>query len=272
MPASVVLVTGASSGFGRAIAARLHARGHRVFGTSRRASLPSSGDGAAAPVLVPMDVCDEGSVHAGVEFVRRHAGRLDAVVNNAGVGIAGAIEDTTPEEALDLFQTNLFGVHRVCRAVLPVFAAQGAGTIVNVGSIGGVIAIPFQGWYSASKAALAAFNEALRLEVEPRGVRVVLVEPGDFKTGFTDNRVFAAGARSEAYGERCERAVAVMANDERNGGDPDDFAALIERIVNGAATRPVYRAGMAAQRLAVALKRIAPTAAFDRIIRRYYGV
>src|SRR5262249_36323393 len=148
----VVLVTGASSGLGRAAAGELDRRGHRVYGGSRS---PAPGSGPTVRMeAVRLDVDDDASVEAAFREIVDREGRLDAVVNAAGFGIAGAIEDTRVEEARAQFETNVFGVLRVCRAALPVFRRQGAGTIVNVSSIAGRVSLPFQGFYSASKFAL----------------------------------------------------------------------------------------------------------------------
>jgi NAD(P)-dependent dehydrogenase (short-subunit alcohol dehydrogenase family) len=186
----VVLVTGVSSGFGQAIAAELQARGHRVFGTTRRPSTAAPG----GCTLVTIDVDDEASVTAGVAEVLRQAGRIDAVVNNAGFGFAGAIEDTTVEEARRQFETNFFGTHRMCRAVLPQMRAQRSGRIVNMSSLGGLVSIPFQAMYCATKFAVEAYTEALRMEVRPFGIQVAMVEPGDFATRFTANRLMTAAS------------------------------------------------------------------------------
>ena len=265
----IVLVTGASSGLGAAFAAELARRGHRVYGTSRQA--PLSETPAPFPVVIPMDVRDERSVGRAVEYVLAREGRLDVVVNNAGVGLGGAVEDTTPAEALEMFETNFFGVHRVCRAVLPAMRAEGRGLVVNVGSIAGEISIPFQAFYSATKAALAALTEALRIEVRPFGIDVTLLEPGDFRTGFTANRKLVA-TTNDAYRSRCGRAIEVMERDERNGADPDSLARLLARLVGEAPPRPRYVAGLAAQRLAVLVKRLAPARFSERLLAAYYGV
>jgi NAD(P)-dependent dehydrogenase (short-subunit alcohol dehydrogenase family) len=197
----VVLVTGASSGIGKACAERLFARGCRVYGTSRQAprALAQVRTSDLAPMLrmIPLDVTSDASVDAAVGVVVACEGRIDAVVNNAGFGVAGAAELTTIEEAREQFETNFFGTVRVCRAVLPVMRQQGSGRILNVSSIAGRIGIPFQAFYSASKFAIEGFSEALRMEVAPFGVKVVLIEPGDFRTGFTAARRLARGASGQ---------------------------------------------------------------------------
>jgi len=223
--------------------------------------------------MLPMDVRDEASVRRAVDFVLQREGRIDVVVNNAGVGLAGSVEDTSVEEASALFETNLFGVLRVCRAVLPALREQRSGLIVNVSSLAGLVTVPFQGLYSASKYALESMSDALRMELAPFGVRVTLLEPGDFKTEFTDNRVLSvASAADSAYRERCQRSVAVMERDERNGADPEQLAELLAKIIASRAPRSRYSVGAVGQRLAVAARRVLPSALLDRAIRAIYKV
>jgi len=273
MAAKVVLITGASAGFGRASAEHLSALGHRVYGTSRRAEFPDSGAVGSAPLMIPLDVRDERSVGRAVEFVLTQEGRIDVVVNNAGVGLAGAVEETSVEEGRALFETNFFGVLRVCRAVLPGMRARRSGHVVNVSSLGGLVTIPFQGFYSASKYALESMSDALRMELRPFGVQVTLLEPGDFKTGFTDSRVFAAeSGEGSVYRERCQRAVAVMEQDEQNGADPGQLAELLARIIAAPSPRNRYPVGALGQRLAVAARRVVPSALLDRALRAVYKV
>jgi len=273
MAGSVVLITGASAGFGRACAERLGRLGHRVYGTSRGAEFPERAAFGASPLMIPMDVRDEASVQRAVDFVSKQEGRIDVVVNNAGVGLAGAIEDTSIAEAKALFDTNFFGVQRVCRAVLPAFRAQQSGHIVNISSLGGLVTIPFQGFYSASKYALESMSDALRMELAPFGIHVTLLEPGDFKTGFTESRVFSAGSgEGSAYRESCQRAVAVMERDERNGADPEQLAELLAKIIASPAPRTRYPVGAFGQRFAVAAGRLLPSALLDKALRSVYKV
>lgn len=262
----VVLVTGASSGIGLCCAAFLAERGYRVYGASRSATTASG----AAPLA--LNVTNDASVAEAVEAILAREGRLDVVVNNAGFGIAGAIEDTSIEEAQAQFEVNFFGVLRVCRAVLPVMRRQGTGYIVNIGSIGGLIAIPYQGLYSASKFAIEGLTEALRLEVAASGVHVVLIEPGDHRTGFTRRRrsVAAAGGDS-AYREKFERAVGRMATDEQGGPSPDGIARLVHRVINNPRPRLRYTGGPAAQRAAVWLKRVMPYSVIEKMMQAYYS-
>ena len=266
----VVLITGASSGIGQACARRLHQRGYRVYGTSRQAD---------SQALIPMDVTSDDSVRRGVEAILECEGRLDVVVNNAGFGLAGAVEDTTLVEAQAQFEVNFFGVVRVCRAVLPLMRHQseardrrGGGTIVNISSIGGLIGVPFQALYCASKHALEGLTEALRMEVRPYGIHVVLIEPGDLNTSFAANRQNVAAAGASAYADRARRAVSVMAADEMKGTPQDGVARLIGRVIASSSPRLRYMVGPPAERLAVTVKKLLPPRLFEWAIMKYYRV
>jgi len=262
----VILITGASSGIGLACAEELASRGHRVYGTSR------TGPGKRGAVeILSMDVTDERSVREAVIRVATEAGRLDVVVNNAGIGVAGAVEETSIEEAKLQFETNFFGVLRVCRAALPILRRQGSGLIVNISSIGGLMGLPFEGLYSASKFALEGMSEALRLEVRQFGIRVVLVEPGDFKTRFSANRVWTKESReNSAYAESRSAVHRVIERDENSAPDPLGVAHLVSRIVERRSPALRYPVGLFLQRLAVWLKRILPAWGFERIVRSAY--
>jgi short-subunit dehydrogenase len=267
----VVLITGASSGLGRSAAKHLGSQGCRVYGTSRGANHPTPGALPFYPVIIPMDVRDDSSVKAAVDFVLEQEGRIDVTVNNAGLGLSGPVEETTIEEAKAQLETNFFGLHRVCRTVLPTMRRQRSGLIINIGSIGGRVAIPFQGFYSASKAAVALLTEALRMELRPFGVDVVLIEPGDFRTGFTANRL-AVGQGGSVYAERCGKAVSVMEKDEQNGADPLELAILLSKIIESGKPGPRYMVGMTSQKLVARLKSILPASVFERIISSYYRI
>jgi len=265
----VVLVTGASSGFGLAIAANLAADGHRVFGTVRA---PRSGPAQGFTAL-RLDVTDDASVAAGVEEVIRTAGRIDALVNNAGMGIAGAIEDTTVDEARAQFETNFFGTHRVCRAVLPHLRAQGRGHIINMSSLAGHVPLPFQGFYSATKFAIEAYSEALRMELRPFGIAVSMIEPGDFATGFTANRrMTAASTRSSAYHDPCERAIARMARDEQANTDLAPVVNAVRAILTSRNPALRYPRATFVQRAFVAARPFLPQALAELLIRDTYGL
>jgi NAD(P)-dependent dehydrogenase (short-subunit alcohol dehydrogenase family) len=263
----VVLVTGASSGIGLACATHLAGRGYRVYGTSRR-----SGFGPAGGVaMLVADVTDDHSVEQAVAAVLEREGRLDIVVNNAGMGIAGPVENTSIEQAKRQLEVNFFGAFRVCRAVLPALRNQRSGYIVNIGSIGGLIAIPYQAMYSASKFALEGLSESLRMEVRPFGVKVVIIEPGDHKTAITENRTAMAGG-TDAYSRSFQAALARTAHDEQSGPGPEQVARLLYRIVNTRNPRLRYTIGPATQRAAVWLKRFLPYSITEYSMRSYFGL
>ena len=265
----VVLVTGASSGIGRATAEHLAARGHVVVGTSRRDGL-----GAEPWTWAVLDVTDEASVAACVDGVLAAHGRIDAVVNNAGLVMSGAVEDTTLDEARLSFETNVFGAMRLARAALPAMRAQGSGTIVNMGSLAGRVGMPFQGLYSASKFALEGLTEALAQEVAAFGVTVALVAPGDTATPVVDNRVWTAGSRDPAspYAAACARVVAMYEKEERAGAPADGVAALVTAIVEGRRRGPRHVVGPLAQRVMVASRGVVPGGIFHWGMSRYFGL
>jgi NAD(P)-dependent dehydrogenase (short-subunit alcohol dehydrogenase family) len=262
----VVLVTGASSGLGRSCAEFLAARNFRVYGASRRPQPSSSFESLC------MDVREEASAQDVITGIIKREGRIDVVVNNAGIAIAGAVEDTSIEEAREQFDTNFFGVLRVCRAVLPVMREQQSGYIVNISSIGGLVAIPYQGLYSASKFALEGLSESLRLEATRFGIRVILIEPGDHRTALTQNRRRTADSLTNPiYRAKFDRAVATMEADEQHGTEPEAVARLLYRIINRSRPRLRYNVGPAPERAAVWLKRLMPYAIVEKVMGFYYS-
>lgn len=270
MTKRVILITGASSGIGRACVELLASQGHRVFGTFRRIPVE-----VAPRELEPvrMDVTQDESVVAGVGQVLEAAGHIDVVINNAGYGLAGSIEDTSIEEAKHQLDTNFFGVLRVSQAVLPSMRARRSGRIINIGSLGGLFGLPFQGLYAASKFALEGLTESLRHEVAGFGIQVTLVEPGDIKTSITDNRVLAksCGSSSE-YADSFNRALTIIEREERGGAEPKQVAACVADLVTKRNPAPRYTAGRLSQRSSAWAKRLMPALMFERMIRSYYDL
>ena len=266
----VVLITGTSSGFGKAIAEALHARGYCVYGTTRTVPAPAKAD-SYRPLA--MDVDSEASVAEGVERILRERGRIDVLVNNAGFGVAGAIEDTTVEEARAQLETNFLGTHRLCRAALPGMRERRSGRIVNIGSLAGLVSVPFQAFYCATKYAVEAYTEALRMEVRPFGIHVSLVEPGDFATGFTaKRRMVRASGPSSAYDERCRAAVGRMAADERRNADIRPVVRKVIAVVESKRPRLRYPVANLLQRTMVALRPALPASWFEYLIMDNYGI
>jgi NAD(P)-dependent dehydrogenase (short-subunit alcohol dehydrogenase family) len=263
----VVLITGASSGIGKTCCEYLAGLGMTIYGASR--SLPD-GDGGKFKTL-RMDVTDDASVRDGIKKIQEQQGRIDVVVNCAGYGIAGAVEETSPQEAMAQFDTNFFGVHRVCRAVLPSMRQQKSGVIINVSSLAGLLAVPFQSFYSASKFAMEGMTEALRMEVRPFGIRVALIEPGDFKSDFPANRVNTTDSvKSNVYRELLERCVGVMREEEKNGKVPYPVARLVEKIISDPSPRLRYTVGPFEERLGPKLKSILPYRVYEYLFMKHY--
>jgi NAD(P)-dependent dehydrogenase (short-subunit alcohol dehydrogenase family) len=267
-PKRVVLITGATSGIGKACAEHLASCGWRVFGAGRRANASPAQDGME---MLALDVDDEASVRACVAMVVSKAGRLDAVINNAGFSTRGAVEDFTIDAAKAQFETNFFGVLRVCQAALPALRATGGGYIINMSSLAGVVGLPFTGLYCASKFALEGASESLRFEARPFGVHVVIVEPGDFQSEIKAHRRIYTSERSaywtafQSYMQRRERGAAA-------GPTPEPIARLVERILNDKRPKTRYAVGMFRQTILVPLKRLLPQTLFEGILSRALGL
>ena len=263
--AKVVLVTGGSSGLGLAICSRLAAMGHVVYGTSRKPDRDPSGWR-----LIAMDITDEASVRRGVEEVLLREHRIDVVVNNAGLGIQGAAEDTEVVLAQRLFDANLFGAHRVCRAVLPGMRDRKGGLIINISSIAANFGLPYRAFYSASKAALDRYSEALRIEVMPFGVKVVSVQPGGFKTNIASSRL-KPDLISTHYQKGYTRAMEVLSSSLLNASDPDELAQLVAKIIASPNPGTIYRAAQGVEKLSVLLKKLLPGRWFEGMVGKHLG-
>lgn len=266
-----IFVTGASKGLGAAIAERLSAKGNIVVGTSRKAVSP---DGVAKKgvTMVPLDVCSEVSVDALATWLLDQNFLPDVVILNAGNGLSGAIESSCLEDARAQFETNFFGVHRVIRAVLPQMRERGSGHLIFIGSIGGLISIPFQGLYSASKFAIEGYAEALRMEVKVHGVEVSIIEPGDYNTSFGDGQIVPSLSAGPAYEPQASRAIAKMRESERKGSDPRKLARLVEKVIRSPKPRLRYASGTAFEKVGIVLKRLLPAQWFERIMMSEYQV
>ena len=247
MHSTVAVVTGGSSGIGLAAARSLRDQGLAVYILSRR---PFSEKGLHH---ICCDVADERQCAEAFASVLHKAGDVDILVNCAGFGISGAVEFTEPDEAKKQMEVNFFGCVNMTRAALSYMRQRGNGHIVNISSVAAPAAIPFQAYYSASKAAINAWSAALANELRPYGVTVTAVQPGDIKTGFTAAREKSV-AGDEAYGGRISKSVAKMERDEQNGMDPAKAGAYIARIALKQHPKPVYTIGFGYNAICVALK------------------
>jgi len=259
----VAVVTGASSGIGEAAAQELLGAGFTVYGTSRTAAAGEERDGV---VFVPLDVTDDESVADAVREVLRRSGRIDVLVNNAGLGITGAAEESSIEQARALFDTNLFGSMRMTRAVLPQMREQGSGRIINVSSVLGLMPAPFGALYAASKHAIEGYSESLDHEVREHGVRVVLVEPAYTRTSFDANAI-PADEPLPLYARRREVLDALLAEAIKGGDEPSVVGEAILAAATDSRPKLRYPAGPLARRVTT-LRRYAPSTVFDKQIRK----
>ena len=259
----IAVVTGGTSGIGRETALYLAKNGCTVYELSRRA------EGVAGLRHISADVTDETSVRRAVEQIVREAGRIDILVNNAGFGISGAVEFTDTEEAKRQFDVNFFGMVRMNRAVIAVMRKQGGGRIVNLSSVAAPVPIPFQTYYSASKAAINSYTMALANELRPFGITVSAVMPGDIHTGFTAARRKVAEG-DEVYGGRISRSVRRMEHDEQTGMDPAKAGSFVGRVALKTGHKPLYTIGFAYQ-AAVFLTKILPARVLNWLIGKIYA-
>ncbi len=223
----VAFVTGASSGIGEATAKTMAKDGYIVYGTSRRAKYETVQTDSVSYTMLPMTLEDESSIKKAVDYIIDKNGRIDVLVNCAGSGIAGAVEETSAAEAKTQLDVCFFGVLSVQSAVLCFMREQKSGMIINIGSMAASIPIPFQGMYSAAKSALFMMTAALRMEVRPFGIRACVIEPGDTKTGFTGKRIFTKKTKDTAYRKPLERSLYEMIRSELSAYGPEKCAKLV---------------------------------------------
>ncbi len=261
----VILITGISSGFGKAMAERLAADGHKVYGTHRRDVTPIPG-----VTYVKADASDDAEVEAAVKRVTDAEGRIDVFINNAGMGIGGPLEFSSLDDARRQMDVNWMGMVRFLHFVIPVMRKQRSGKIICISSIGGLIGLPYQGLYSASKFAIEGYCEALRLELREFGVKVVVIEPGDFSTGFTATRSSVSSPEAfEAY-KSYAASMASIEHDETSGLKPEVLAAKISSIVRSKNPKYSYIVSTFLQRLSVLAKTLLPPRLFARVLAAYY--
>ncbi len=259
----VVVITGGSSGIGLAAAKALHQKGCRVYELSRRAF--------SDPCLrhICADVTDEAQIEKALAQILETEDHIDVVINNAGFGISGAVEFTDTVQAQRQFDVNFFGMVRVNHIFLPQLRKQGFGRIVNISSVASPIAIPFQAFYSAAKAAIDSYTMALANELRPYHITVCAVRPGDIRTGFTAAREKSA-LGDEAYGGRIRRSVAKMEHDEQNGMDPAKAGNFISRIALKKSSKPLVTIGLSYRVFAV-LAKILPCRVLNYIVGLLYA-
>ncbi len=267
MERKVVLITGGSSGIGESIGKYLSSHGYYVYGTTRNLTEnSSSGDFE----LLELDVREQESIDRTVQYIMATHGRLDVLVNNAGVGITGPLEETPMAEITKAFDINFNGPIRMIKNVLPHMRAQKSGLIINITSIAGYMGLPFRGIYSSTKAALEIATETLRMELKEFGVEVTNIAPGDFATNIAAGRFHVPANDDSPYRSTYQHALALMNKDVDAGEDPIIVAKQVFRIIQGQKPRVRYPVGAFLQKLSIFLKKILPGKYYERLLMNHY--
>jgi len=265
----IILITGISSGFGKETARLLAEKGHIVYGTVRKTSEQNS-----SVNYLTMDLTDIDSIKKAVSEILEKEGRIDVLINNAGMHTGGPIETTSIENIKLQMDTNFMGTVSLTREVLPIMRRNGGGTIINFSSIGGLMGLPFQGYYSAAKFALEGFSEALRMEVSKLNIKVVLINPGDFHTNNSANRrnYLAHKGAENAYNKQFEISLDQIEKDEAKGWPPVILAKKLVKIVDSKNPHQRYIIASFEQKLAVILKYVLPGKLFRYILADHYKI
>jgi NAD(P)-dependent dehydrogenase (short-subunit alcohol dehydrogenase family) len=264
----VVFITGISSGFGKYTSSFLAQKGYKVYGTCRKACEHD-------PLVhaLQMDITDLSAVEKNIKLVLEKEGRIDVLINNAGMHTGGALEVLPYEDIKLQMETNFMGAVYTIRNVLPAMRKQNKGTIVNISSIGGLMGLPFQGYYSASKFAMEGFSEALRMELKEFNINVVVINPGDFHTNNTINRRNVSKSDTiNAYVAQFTKTLSIIEYDENNGWKPEILARKLYGILEKKKPANRYIIASFEQKLAIILKRILPDKWFEAILQGHYGI
>ncbi len=265
----VVLITGGSSGIGKAIGEFLNDKGFVVYGTSRnpvryKDTLPFS--------LLAMEVTDADSIYEAVATVLDKENRLDIVINNAGMGITGPIEETPDHEIKHAFNVNVHGPLNVIKAVIPQMRKQGSGLLINITSIAGYMGLPYRGIYSATKAALEMAAEAMRMELNQFGINMTNVAPGDFATNIAAGRFHAPVLDNSPYKEVYGNTLKMMNEHVDQGEDPVYLARKIFKIINSDSPRVRYKVGSRLQKFSIVLKRLLPSVWYEKMLKKHFNI
>lgn len=262
----VICITGASSGIGKSIAEYLIDKGYQVFGSSRT---PEKYPNSIFPLL-PLDVRDNRSVDTFISAVLSKTQKIDVLINNAGVGITGAVEEVPEEEIKAVFETNFYGPIRLIKAVLPQMQKQKSGTIINITSIAGYMGLPYRGYYSASKSALEIATEALRMENKQFHLNIVNVAPGDFATNIAAGRYHAPVLENSPYKQQYESILNLMNTHVDSGKNPIEMAKAIHKIIEKSNPKVSYKVGSFLQKFSVFLKKVLPSKMYEKMLMNHY--
>jgi NAD(P)-dependent dehydrogenase (short-subunit alcohol dehydrogenase family) len=262
----VVLITGGSSGIGKSIGEFLHHKGFVVYGTSRN---PERVLNSIFP-LISLDVRNAESIRLAVDKIIAVSGKLDVVINNAGVGITGPLEEIPMEEIKNNFETNFFGPIEVMKAVLPQMRSQQSGLIINVTSIAGYMGLPYRSVYSASKGALELITEALRMEVKSFGIQITNIAPGDFATNIAAGRFHAPVIQGSAYEVSYGNNLKTMNDHVDGGSNPNEMAEAVYEVIQNSKPKIHYKVGVFMQKFSIVLKRVLPDKVYEKMLMNHY--
>ncbi|WP_142786281.1 SDR family oxidoreductase [Changchengzhania lutea] len=262
----VVLITGGSSGIGKSIGEFLLGKNFKVYGTSRD---PDNYKDSLFPIL-KLDVKNNETIKNTVRSIIEAEGRLDVVINNAGAGITGPIEEIPEEEIKANFNTNFFGPINVIKAVLPQMRLQNSGLIINVTSIAGYMGLPYRGIYSASKGALELLTEAFRMELKAFNIHMTNVAPGDFATNIAAGRFHAPVYDDSPYRKPYGKTLELMNTHVESGSDPDIMAKAVYKIITTKNPKGHYKVGEFMQKFSIVLKRILPDKVYEKMLMMHY--
>lgn len=267
MNSKVILITGGSSGIGKSIGVYLKTKGFTIYGTTRDLSKQSDFE---LFELLEIDVTDVTSIENGILEIVKKEGRLDVLINNAGIGITGPIEETPHEEILKVFGTNFNGPIHMMKSVLPQMRKQQNGLIVNITSIAGYMGLPYRGVYSATKGALELITEALRMEVKDFGIHVTNVAPGDFATNIASGRYHSPVLESSPYKVPYGNTLKLIDEGVSDGDDPIMVAKTILKIINSKKPKIHYKVGSFMQKFSIVLKRALPDKVYEKLLLNHY--
>jgi short-subunit dehydrogenase len=262
----IVLITGASSGIGKSIGEFLHQKGFTVYGTSRN---PEKIANSLFPLLA-LDVRNVQSIQNTVSEIIQKSVRIDVVINNAGVGITGPLEEIPTVEIKNNFETNFFGPIEVIKTVLPQMRIQKSGLIINITSIAGYMGLPYRSIYSASKGALEIITESLRMEVKPFGIHITNVAPGDFATNIAAGRYHAPVIAGSDYQKNYQTVLDTMNDHVDSGNNPLEMAEAIYKIIQTPNPKIHYKIGAFMQKFSIVLKRILPDKMYEKMVMNHY--
>ena len=262
----VILITGASSGIGKSTAEFLSGKGFKVYGTGRNPKINEKNGYS----LIPLDVTKPETISLALDLIIEREGRIDVLVNNAGMGITGPIEDTPTSEMKKVFDTNFFGAIDMMKAVLPQMRKQQSGTIINVTSIAGYMGLPYRGLYSATKGALDLVSEAIRMEVKAFGIQIATIAPGDVATNIAAGRYHTPVFKTSAYKEKYQLNLDLMDSHVNGGMNPIKMAEKIHQIINLKQPNVHYRVGAFMEKFSILLKKILTSKQYEKLLMNHY--